>query len=93
MKSQAIFTKSLKHEAFLEPLGNNLPSLPASTQNGTRPRLSPYKCLGPHNIDILSIIFGSLLGDACGQLRTTNKGVESVRFLFEQSSTNVEYLM
>ncbi len=46
--------------------------------------------IGPHNIDILSIIIGSLLGD--GHLEKRRQGL-GTRIKFEQSSDNVEYLM
>lgn len=46
--------------------------------------------IGPHNIDILSILFGALLGDAHGEMRTYNY---SVRFSIKQSNRNMEYLM
>ena len=46
--------------------------------------------IGPHNIDILSIIIGSVLGDT--HLEKRQKGV-GTRIIFEQSNKNVEYLM
>ena len=46
--------------------------------------------IGPHNIDIISMLIGSLLGD--GHLEKRKKGV-GTRFKFEQSSDNIEYLM
>jgi hypothetical protein len=46
--------------------------------------------IGPHNIDILSLIIGSTLGDT--QLEKRNKGL-GTRIIFEQSNKNVEYLM
>ena len=46
--------------------------------------------IGPHNLDIISMIIGSLLGD--GHLEKRKQGV-GTRFKFEQSSQNVEYLM
>ena len=46
--------------------------------------------IGPHNIDIISMIIGSLLGD--GYLEKRKQGV-GTRIKFEQSSDNVEYLM
>ena len=45
---------------------------------------------GPHNIDIISIIIGSILGDT--QLEKRYKGL-GTRIIFEQSNKNVEYLM
>lgn len=46
--------------------------------------------IGPHNIDILSIIIGSSLGDT--HLERRKKGL-GTRVIFEQSNKNVEYLM
>lgn len=43
-----------------------------------------------HNIDILSLLFGSLLGDSYGECRNTK--VPSIRFILQQESSNVEYL-
>jgi hypothetical protein len=52
--------------------------------------------IGPHNIDIQSIIVGSLLGDAYGERRSymTKLGLKlgNTRFIFKQGSPNVEYL-
>lgn len=44
--------------------------------------------IGPHNIDIISILVGSLLGDS-----HLEKRKEGIRLIFEQSNKNVEYLM
>lgn len=44
--------------------------------------------VGPHNIDVLYLIIGSILGDT--HLEKRNKGV---RIIFEQSNKNKEYLM
>ena len=46
--------------------------------------------IGPHNLNIISIIIGSLLGD--GHLEKRAQGL-GTRIKFEQSSDNVEYLM
>lgn len=46
--------------------------------------------IGPHNIDILSIIFGSLLGDAHAEKRSDNGGT---RISFYQESTHLSYLL
>ena len=43
--------------------------------------------IGPHNIDILSIIYGTLLGDSQLEKRHSN-----VRISFQQENINVEYL-
>jgi len=46
--------------------------------------------IGPHSIEILSIIFGSLLGDAHGERRKSGAGT---RFSFQQESSHVSYLL
>lgn len=48
-----------------------------------------YK-IGPHNKDIISIIFGSLLGKAYGEKRLLGVGT---RFSFYQEASHVKYLM
>ena len=53
-------------------------------------RITSLERIGPHNIDIISIIIGSLLGD--GHLEKRNRGIVT-RIKFEQSNKNVEYLM
>lgn len=53
-------------------------------------KLTSKQRIGPHNLDILSILFGCLLGDGHGESRTKNY---SVRFTIKQSNKNVEYLM
>jgi hypothetical protein len=52
--------------------------------------LSSIDRIGPHNIDILSMIIGSILGET--QLEKRKNGL-GTRIIFEQSSDNVEYLM
>ena len=53
-------------------------------------KLSSLNRIGPHNIDIISLIIGSVLGDS--HLEKRNKGL-GTRIKFEQSNKNVEYLM
>lgn len=53
-------------------------------------KLRSYQRIGPHNLDIISIIIGALLGD--GHLEKRKEGL-GVRVKFEQSSKNMEYLM
>ncbi len=48
------------------------------------------KRVGPHNIDIISLIIGSTLGNTHLEKR---KGGLGTRVVFEQSNKNVEYLM
>ena len=44
--------------------------------------------IGPHNIDIISILIGSLLGDCYGEKRYG----ENIRFKFKQNIKNKDYL-
>jgi len=53
-------------------------------------RLSSMKRVGPHNMDILSLIVGTALGDSHLERR---EGGIGTRIVFEQSNKNVEYLM
>jgi len=53
-------------------------------------KITSTQRIGPHNIDILSIIIGSTLGDT--HLERRKKGL-GTRVIFEQSNKNVEYLM
>jgi LAGLIDADG DNA endonuclease family len=46
--------------------------------------------IGPHNKDIISIIFGSLLGDGQAEKRLTGVGT---RISFSQEAIHVEYLL
>ena len=52
------------------------------------PRVSSFKRIGPHNIDILSILIGSLLGDG-----SMEKSINGSRFVFYQAKVNGEYLL
>lgn len=52
------------------------------------PRFKAKNRIGPHNNEILSILFGSLLGDCNGE-RLSNGGV---RFRFKQSIIHKDYL-
>jgi ubiquinol-cytochrome c reductase cytochrome b subunit len=62
-------------------------ALPASEKVS---RLRGEYRIGPHNKDILSIIFGSLLGDAHGEKRNMGTGT---RITFYQESSHVEYML
>ena len=44
--------------------------------------------IGPHNIDVISIIIGSLLGDGYANSRT----IEGTRLCFRQSVIHKDYL-
>src|SRR5256885_11456595 len=52
------------------------------------PHIRSNNRIGPHNLDVLSIIFGSMLGDS-----TAEKHGKGTRFILQQESNNVEYLM
>jgi hypothetical protein len=53
-------------------------------------KLTSNERIGPHNIDIISMIIGSLLGDTYLEKRKNSIGT---RVIFKQSNKNVEYLM
>lgn len=53
-------------------------------------RLPATSRVGPHNQDILSIIFGSLLGDSHAERRPTGNGT---RISFVQEANHKEYLL
>jgi len=53
-------------------------------------RLKSIYKIGPHNKDIISIIFGSLLGNAYGEKKFLELGT---RFNFYQEASHVKYLM
>jgi ubiquinol-cytochrome c reductase cytochrome b subunit len=44
--------------------------------------------IGAHNIDIISLLYGSLLGESYGEKRWN-----STRFVLQQEESNMEYLM
>jgi hypothetical protein len=48
--------------------------------------LSPIVHFGPHNEEVISLLYGSLLGDCHGEKRGN-----TTRFQIKQSSINVEY--
>jgi ubiquinol-cytochrome c reductase cytochrome b subunit len=54
------------------------------------PKLKAEQRIGPHNLDILSIIFGSLLGDAHAEYRSKGKGT---RITFYQEYKHSAYLI
>jgi len=56
------------------------------------PRITSIKRIGPHNIDILEIIIGSLLGDASME-KHNNKDETGSRFDFSCEKPNGEYLL
>lgn len=60
-------------------------------------KLNGFKRIGPHPLNILSIIYGSLLGDAYAERRSflTKNGIKigNTRICFKQRSPNVQYLL
>lgn len=58
--------------------------------NNSLPRIKADLRIGPHNKEILSIIFGGLLGDAYAELR--NKG-NGTRISFYQEGIHLSYLL
>jgi hypothetical protein len=54
--------------------------------NTSLKNLRPLDRIGPHNVDTLSIIIGSLLGDSHLEKRSLG-----TRLILEQCSKNVEY--
>ena len=53
-------------------------------------KLTSNERIGPHNIEIISMIIGSILGDTYLEKRKNSIGT---RVIFKQSNKNVEYLM
>lgn len=53
-------------------------------------RLKAWSRVGPHNFDIISIIFGSLLGDAHAERRASGHGT---RISFAQEASHKQYLL
>jgi ubiquinol-cytochrome c reductase cytochrome b subunit len=63
---------------------------PINLKSSTKIRLKGEYRIGPHNENIISIIIGSLLGDAHAEKRL--KGV-GTRISFHQESTHIEYIL
>lgn len=63
--------------------------LPLKSVN-TKVRLRGIYRIGPHNKEVLSVIFGSLLGDAQAERRPNGVGT---RLCFSQEAVHVEYLL
>lgn len=51
-------------------------------------RMKAGSRIGPHNLDVISVIVGSLLGDSYANRRS----IEGTRICYRQSSINKEYL-
>nr|YP_010194659.1 hypothetical protein LK112_mgp13 [Conidiobolus taihushanensis]QZZ81398.1 hypothetical protein [Conidiobolus taihushanensis] len=52
------------------------------------PNIKANKRIGPHNKEIISVIIGSLLGDAYAN----RKSIEGIRIVYKQGIKNKEYL-
>uniref|UniRef100_UPI002A82F621 LAGLIDADG homing endonuclease n=1 Tax=Pappia fissilis TaxID=1040649 RepID=UPI002A82F621 len=61
----------------------------SNISNSKKIRILAKDRIGPHNITILSILFGSLLGDCHAEYRNKGKGT---RFCFYQESSHAAYL-
>ena len=59
-------------------------------ENRVAKRVKAEKRVGPHNIEILSIFYGSLLGDSHAERRENGNGT---RLSFSQEAHNKEYLL
>jgi len=62
----------------------------AFTLATTKSRVRGIYRIGPHNKEVLSIIFGSLLGDGHAERRSNGVGT---RICFSQEAVHVEYLL
>jgi ubiquinol-cytochrome c reductase cytochrome b subunit len=58
--------------------------------NNPNQKLGGKSRIGPHNLDILSIIIGSLLGDASAEKLPLGKGT---RITFYQEACHLKYLL
>ena len=65
---------------------HKLPSLEFKRAFHTKIRASSR--IGPHNQDVLSVVIGSLLGDAYANART----IEGTRISYRQSNVHIDYL-
>lgn len=80
--------KALRSTPFLLISPINLVLTP--TNNKKVSRLKGIYRIGPHNVDVLSVIFGSLLGDAHAEKRSMGVGT---RISFFQEASHVEHLL
>jgi len=88
------YLNSLKYDIFLLIiLESYIFILIYLAENKIAKRIKAEKRVGPHNIDILCIFYGSLLGDSHAERRENGKGTLATRLSFSQESTNEEYLL
>lgn len=81
------------HHVILELFDNSdyITLITVILSNGnTANRIKSYTRIGPHNLDLLSIIYGTLLGDSHAEQRTNGNGT---RIGFYQEANHVEYLL
>lgn len=69
---------------------SNINNSNINTKNSKFVKIPAIKRIGPHNNNILSIIFGSLLGDGHAELRSKGNGT---RITFYQEGSHVSYLL
>ena len=67
-----------------------LPKLKKEFHTISKSKLRSDLRIGPHNLDVISVLIGSILGDTHLEKRKNGIGT---RIIFEQSNLNVEYLM
>lgn len=72
---------SLKYKPF-----NTLPKLKKEFQTINKSKLRYDLRIGPHNLDVISVLIGSILGDT--HLEKREKGIGTI-IIFEQSNLNV----
>ena len=91
----------LENLTLLSSITRPLPPLALTGPRGVRGRpmssisktpiikITAKNRIGPHNIEVLNILFGSLLGDCHAEFRSKGNGT---RFCFYQESSHVAYL-
>lgn len=77
-----------QYSCFLPVFGFPFSQNQKPKQSLVKARIKSSERIGPHNIDILSILVGSLLGDGWGEKRSN-----STRFHIHCSAKNVEYIL
>lgn len=79
--------KALNDIGSYKAFGGSSGKLLATIQCIVAKRLSSYNRIGPHNIDVLSVLIGNLLGDGHGEQRSGNP-----RFTQQVPNGHLEYL-
>ena len=85
-------TKEPESSSALVSLGKQRNTLGGITQKRSfwSNRLKSHERIGPHNLDVISLIVGSLLSNSYLEKRKSGLGI---RIVFIKCSNNVEYLM